>query len=341
MTDPAVLKAQLPRTWPVFFAHHGSFTVTQQQVIPRVLAGHNTLVVAATAAGKTEAAIAPLLERHVLSADARHAAPALRILYVCPTRALVRDLYERLALPFQNLGVSLIMKSGDTGPVSILQPPTVLITTPESTDSLLTRGPRLLATLAAVVLDEIHLFDHSVRGDHLRCLLHRIEHIRRYHMTEQGGQYAPLQRVALSATVPDAAGVASRYLDGGDNQAWAIVQIPGSRRLHAHVQPMSGLGDLTATLALHMAGRNALRKALVFCNTRNEVEQVAAFLRSHLSADAAVFVHYSNLDSVLRREVEAGFAAAPVALCVCTSTLELGIDIGSIDHVVQIGPPPS
>ncbi|MEI2693185.1 MAG: DEAD/DEAH box helicase [Anaerolineae bacterium] len=131
---------------------------------------------APTASGKTEAVIAPLLERHLLGAEAPHdGEPALRILYICPTRALVRDLYERLAPALAQLQVTLGMKSGDTGPVSASRPPTVLITTPESTNSLLTREPRLLAGLQAIVLDEIHLFDGGVRGDHLRCLLRRIE----------------------------------------------------------------------------------------------------------------------------------------------------------------------
>ena len=342
MLDPAELKAQLNRTWPVFFARHGNFTAVQQRAMPPILSGQNTLVIAATAAGKTEAAIAPLLERHVLGDASAACPPELRILYICPTRALVRDLYERLAGPLRTLGVSLTMKSGDTGPVSLDQPPTVLITTPESTDSLLTRGPRILGALRAVVLDEIHLFDGGVRGDHLRCLLRRIDTVRRYASAEQGVACIPLQRVALSATVPDGAGVAERYLaDPAGGLPAAVVAVDGNRRLHAHLASMAGLDDLVAALALHMGGRSALRKALVFCNTRAEVEQVAAYLRGHLRSQAAIFVHYSNLDPALRREVEEGFAAAPVALCVCTSTLELGIDIGSVDHVVLVGPPPT
>jgi len=162
MVDPIHLKDQLSHTWPAFFARHGNFTPVQQQALPPILAGKNTLVIAATASGKTEAALAPLLERHLFGDDSvANPQPALRILYICPTRALVRDLYERLAPPLQTLGVTVMMKSGDTGPVSTTHPPTVLITTPESTDSLLTRAPRLLTTLRAFVLDEVHLFGTS------------------------------------------------------------------------------------------------------------------------------------------------------------------------------------
>jgi ATP-dependent helicase Lhr and Lhr-like helicase len=319
-----LLKDDLPHTWPVFFARHGNFTETQRQAIPPILAGNDTLVVAPTAAGKTEAVIAPLIERFL---PVRQPSPALRILYICPTRALVRDLFERLALPLSALGVSLMMKSGDTGPVPAEHPPTVLLTTPESTDSLLTRAPRLFTTLQAIVLDEIHLFDNSPRGDHIRCLLPRMERIRDY--AEPGIPGA--QRVALSATVPDPAGVAARYL----NQAQVVI-VPGGRRIVADIVPMYGLADLVAALAARPS-----RKSLLFCNTRNEVEQVAAYLRQHLPYEAAVFVHYSNLDSIMRREVEQGFAAASVAVCVSSSTLELGIDIGSIDDVVLMGAPPT
>ncbi len=369
------LKSSLPHTWPVFFARHGNFTEAQRQAIPPILAGHPTLIMAATAAGKTEAALAPLLERHLYATPpANPPMAALRILYLCPTRALVRDLYERLKLPLESLGVALSMKSGDTGPVSVGQPPTVLITTPESTDSLLTRAPRLFTTLRALVLDEIHLFDNSPRGDHLRCLLWRIESIQRYHQGQVGvGAVTAIQRVALSATVPDPTGVAQRYLltrrtqvdpqitpippilsgqapalgteepKGEQEEEIKIVEVAGSRKLLAEVVPMYGLRDLVSALTLRAATSNpqAPRKTLIFCNTRNEVEQVAAYLRQELPYAAEIFVHYSNLDPAVRLAVEERFAAAPVALCVSTSTLELGIDIGSIDEVALIGPPPT
>jgi ATP-dependent Lhr-like helicase len=320
--EARALKASLPHTWPAFFAIHGAFTEVQRRAIPVILAGQDALLVAATASGKTEAAVAPLVERHVVNA----ADDGLRLLYICPTRALVRDLYERLAQPMSATGVSLAMKSGDTGPVSHRRPPTVLITTPESTDSLLTRTPRLFVNLAAVVLDEIHLFDGSARGDHLRCLLRRLEMIRAY-----AEQSTPAQRIALSATVATPEAVASRYLNDP-----AVVQLAGRRALEPAIVPIYDLDDLAAALS-----RRAARKTLVFCNTRHEVEQVATFLRASLTFEAPVFVHYSNLDPGLRREVEARFAEASAAICVSSSTLELGIDIGSIDEVALVGPPPT
>ena len=112
MTDPTWIKTRLPRTWPIFFARHGSFTSVQEQAIPAILDGRNTLIVSATASGKTEAAIAPLLERHILKRG--RTAGRLQILYICPTKALVRDLYERLRQPLDRLGVTVKMKSGES-----------------------------------------------------------------------------------------------------------------------------------------------------------------------------------------------------------------------------------
>lgn len=339
MMVPLLLKSRLPHTWTPFFARHGNFTQVQTAAIPPILDGENVLVIAATASGKTEAAVAPLLERHCLGPNAP-TDPQVRVLYICPTRALVRDLYERLQGPLDLLAVSLSMKSGDTGPVSTTQPPTVLITTPESTDSLLTRAPRLLADLRAIVIDEIHLFDGGPRGDHLRCLLPRIEYVRRYRSRELRIDYVPAQRIALSATVPDTMGINRRYLTVDGASAPRIVAVPGARQIVAEIQPMHNLDDLATALTLRASGDQEIRKSLIFCNTRAEVEQTASFLRAALPFEAAIFAHYSNLDPALRLDVERGFAEASVALCVSTSTLELGIDIGSIDDVVLIGPPP-
>ena len=359
--SPLEIRKRLSHTWFAFFAQHGSLTSIQQAAIPPILEGKNALITAATAAGKTEAAVVPLVQRYFFpSPDSakRHSSlqtpqqTGLQILYICPTRALTKDLYERLKRPLAALDVSFAIKTGDTAAVSLKAPPSLLITTPESTDSLLTRGPRLFINLAAIVLDEIHLFDHTERGDHLRCLLRRIEHIRAYHQQQTKQKIRPLQRIALSATVPDPTGVAQRYLSdqAGENApiespSYEIISVPGHREIDADVVQIAGLADVVRQIT-QRAGERAyasapVRKSLFFCNTRNEVEESAAYLRRHLQFEARVFVHYSNLDARLRAEVEADFAAASVAICVCTSTLELGIDIGSIDDVILLGAPPT
>jgi ATP-dependent Lhr-like helicase len=323
MLTPEEIKEQIPHTWPLFFARHGQFTTVQRQTIPFILNGRDILVISATATGKTEAVIAPLLERHWSQLRQSQ----LTILYVCPTRALVNDLYGRLYPALSHTGIKLTTKTGDTGPINATRPPAFLITTPESLDSLLTRMPRLFVDLQAIVLDEIHLFDNTPRGDQVRCLLPRLETIRQYARPE----VPRTQRIALSATVPHPAGVASRYLHESE-----IVVVPGGRPIEADVAPLYDLGELRAALA-----QRAVQKSLIFCNSREQVEQTAAYLRQHLPHHAEIFVHYSNLDSGVRREVETRFAAAAVAICVCTSTLELGIDIGTVDDVVLLGAPPN
>lgn len=319
------VKARIPHTWTLFFARHGRFTPIQQQAIPPILDGNDTLVIAATASGKTEAVIAPLLERNwrrLLQPGLQQ--PGLQLLYICPTRALVRDLYERLYPALDDTGITLGMKTGDVALTR--QPPAILLTTPESTDALLTRNPKLFILLQGIVLDEIHLFDNTPRGDQLRCLLPRLERIRQY---AQPGS-APAQRVALSATVPDPDGVARRYL-----QQPVVVQVPGGRPVAAEIRPLYNLDELIQALA-----QRPSYKSLIFCNSRAKVEETAVALRHALPHHADIFVHYSNLETAVRRDVEERFAAAAVAVCVSTSTLELGVDIGSVDDVVLLGAPP-
>ncbi len=321
LTQPEV-KSRIPHTWSLFFAKHGRFTPIQQQTIPPILDGEDVLAIAATASGKTEAVIAPLLER--LWDSLQHAC-RLQLLYICPTRALVRDLYERLLPILDDTGISIGMKTGDAA--RRRDTPSILITTPESVDSMLTRSPKMFIGLQAIVLDEIHLFDNTPRGDHVRCLLPRIERIRQYARPEA----APMQRAALSATVHHPAGVAERYLHEG-----IIVQVHGGREIEADIRPLYDLSELINALDTRPA-----RKTLLFCNSRREVEETAVYLRQNLSHHADIFVHYSNLDGGMRRDVETRFAEAATAVCVSTSTLELGIDIGSVDDVVLLGAPPN
>ncbi len=315
------VKSHIPHTWPLFFRQHGRFTPIQQKAIVPILDGHDVLAIAATASGKTEAIVAPLVERYWRSLQQA----GLTILYICPTRALVRDLYERIQPILAAADISVGMKTGDTKGVDAKRPSSILLTTPESTDSLLTRVPKLFIGLKAIVLDEIHLFDNTPRGDHLRCLLPRIERIRQY----ANPATKPMQRVALSATIPDPKGVAKRYLHEG-----VIINIAGSREIVAEVLPLYDLTELVQALA-----QRASQKSLLFCNSRSEVEQTAVYLRQHLPHHAEIFVHYSNLDGKMRQDVETRFAAAAVAVCVTTATLELGIDIGSVDDVVLLGAP--
>jgi len=332
------LKEQLPRAWPAFFERHGSFTAVQEAAMPALLAGHDALVVAPTAGGKTEAALAPLVERYCTPAIP--GAPAARgpagptLLYIVPTRALVNDLAARLHGPLNTLNLRLAVRTGDRDTLRAGHPPDLLITTPESLDALLASRARLFANLRAVALDELHLLDGTPRGDQLRVLLRRLRRLRAYAAASGDAPTEDLQVVGLSATVTRPARVAARYCVEP-----RIVTVGGARALDVETLPLAA--DNVAELRDYLNAFRARgwRKALAFCATRAEVEAYAAVLRERSPFGDAVYVHYSNIEAERRRETERRFAADAAALLFATGTLELGIDIGDIDVVLLVGPP--
>lgn len=330
------LKERLPRTWPAFFGRHGSFTAAQVAVIPALLDGANALLDAPTASGKTAAVLAPLIERHCPPVPANAGErPAVSILYLTPTRALVNDLHERLAVPLHDLGLKIGAKTRDSA-FRPTRPPDLLLTTPESADALLAARAQLFANLRAIVIDELHLFDRTPRGDQLRVLLNRIRRIRAYATQQGDAPDAAMQYAALSATLDAPEAAVARYFAPAQ-----VIRVGGGRALNAEQLTLSpdGADEFLAFLATFRA--RGWRKALVFCNSRAEVETYATATRAASPFGHNVFVHYSNLEPRRRREVEQQFAAHEVAICFASSTLELGIDIGSIDAVILIGPPGS
>lgn len=331
------LKARLPRAWPAFFERHGNFSSAQLAAIPALLDGENAIVCAPTASGKTEAVVAPLVERHCPPIPVIH--PPLagpRILYLTPTRALANDLAGRLAPPLDALGLNLGVKTGDISSFRPARPPDVLITTPESTDSTLASNARLFANLRAVVIDELHLFDGTPRGDHLRALISRIRRIREYAGERGDAPDAAIQYAAISATIARPDDAAARYFADA-----RVIRVPGERRIEAELIALAP--DPAAALSEYLATFRARgwRKALAFCNSRAEIETYASLTRERSPFGHAVYVHYSNIETARRREIERQFAADGAAICFASSTLELGVDIGDIDVVILIGPPGS
>lgn len=334
MSDEArALKTRLPRTWPSFFAQHGLFTTAQRAAIPLILDGADVVVCAPTASGKTEAALAPLIERHLPPA----VPPALTVLYLTPTRALVNDLYQRLRDPLADMRLRVAIRTGDRDTFDARKAdPHILITTPESFDSLLTSRPQAFSHVRAVVIDELHVLDGTSRGDQLRVLILRLRWIRNYAHQTGDAPDSTLQGVMLSATLsrPDAVG--ARYFPA----AQAVI-VEGGRALNAEFLALTDASTAPLIEHLNLARQRGWRKVLAFCSTRAEVEGYAATVRqARQPFGEAVYVHYSNLSTQRRLEVEDGFGNAEVALCFASSTLELGIDIGTIDHVIVIGAPP-
>ena len=329
MTNQHHLKDQLPHTWDAFFARFGRFTDIQAQAIPPLLEGHNCVIVSATASGKTEAALAPLLELHKQHQPPKH---KLLLLYLVPTRALARDLARRLAQPLEKLALSLRVKTGDEPALNTERPPTLLITTPESLDSLLTNAPRMLKDLRAVIIDELHIFDNTVRGDQLRILLNRLRRLKRYAFTRGDTASERLQYCALSATIHDPVTVAARYFNDAH-----VIQVAGQRAIDAALIELEDAATLIHQFA-HLQKRG-IKKVLAFCASRAECEEFAHCLKPNSPFGDNVFVHHASLAANVRRAVETNFTHANAALCFATSTLELGIDIGDVDLVVLIGAP--
>lgn len=300
----------------------------QEAATAPLLAGEHALLIAPTAGGKTEAAVFPLLSR-LLSNDW---AP-LSVLYVCPLRALLNDLHPRLGRYADLLGRRAGIWHGDIA-ASAKQalrrhPPDLLLSTPESLEGMLVSS-RLDHTgffghVRAVVIDEIHAFAGDDRGWHLLALLERIGRI-------SGRE---LQRVGLSATVgnPEALlGWLAGPCAGGrrvvfDPQAQAPGAAPEVR--------LDWVGSLS-NAARVIAGLHRGEKRLVFCDSRTGTEELAHQLRV---LGLAPMVSHSSLGRELRSHAERTFSEATEGVMVATSTLELGIDIGDLDRVLQIDAP--
>jgi ATP-dependent Lhr-like helicase len=325
------IRAALSRTWNPFFARFGRLTDVQVRAIPAILSGHNVVVISPAASGKTEAVVAPVVERLLSrspNAELRTRKSAdpgssvggrsLAVLYVSPTRALVNDLYRRLVEPLEYLELRLARKTGDHPSIDESRLPFMLITTPESFDSLLCRHTRIFKGLSAVILDELHLLDNTPRGDQLRVLLERLRLVN-----------ADIHYHALSATIDDL-DIGRRYFP-----APVVVRVPGRREIDEELMPM---GDGWSERVIEELQRRECRKVLCFFNARSHAEEYAKLLNRPPFTNR-VWVHHASLTREAREGVEATMNREKSGLLCCTSTLELGIDIGDIDGVVLVRPP--
>lgn len=309
----SLVRNRLKYSWRPFFSRYGRLSPIQTKTIPKILDGFNVVASAPTASGKTESVVAPVAERCIAERW-----EGLSTLYIVPTRALANDMLWRLAGPLADMGLKTALKHGDR-PALPVQTPNWLITTPESLDSLLCRKPYLFLHLRTVIIDEIHLLDGSARGDQLRLLLVRLRRL----ITPRH-----LSVHLLSATLANPEEVAQRYM-----QAYEIVTVAGQREADYRI------------LASHEEVKKLARdlkwkKLLCFCNKRKTVEKVAAELVD-LWSPYPVVIHHGSLSRQVREEAEQVMKEVPVAICVSTSTLEIGIDIGDIDVVVLAEPPSS
>jgi ATP-dependent Lhr-like helicase len=315
--NPEEIKRRLRRTWVPFFSRFGKFTPIQELSIPHILNRENVVVISPAATGKTEAVIAPLIENVIENRDSESEFNGLKILYISPTRALVNDLYRRLIDPINYVGITLARKTGDRPQLDYRKLPGVLLTTPESFDSLLARHPPIFINLTSVVLDEIHLLDNTPRGDQLRVCLRRLRKINN-----------KLHYCALSATIDDL-DIGTRYFSNSK-----VCFLKSAREIESILITNK---NFVPRLLEILKQRNS-RKILVFFNARSLAELYSQNFNLPPFHDA-VLVHHASLQKQRREDVERQMNNSDRAILCATSTLELGIDIGDVDCIVLYRPP--
>jgi len=321
----------------------------QEQAIDPVLDGSDTLLLAPTAGGKTEAAMFPLL-----TAMDRQRWQGLSVIYVCPLKALLNNLLPRLESYTGWLGRRAALWHGDTTGARrraiLAAPPDVLLTTPESLESMLVSTHvdhrRLFADLCAVVIDEVHAFGGDDRGWHLLAVLERLTKIRGRAM----------QRIGLSATVGNpgdllrwiqgsAAGIRSGMIVAPDTAS--PVNADGRVRSEVPRTAATALPAADADIELDYVGSlaNAAKviavlyrgeKRLVFCDSKQLVEELGAQLRG---LGVTTHLIHASLSLDERHHAELAFAQGRDCVIVSTSALELGLDVGDLDRVIQINAP--
>lgn len=297
----------------------------QERAIEAILPGHNCVVLAPTAGGKTESAFFPLLSRM----DTEDWRP-VSVLYVTPLRALLNNQEPRLSRYAMLMGRRAVKWHGDVTPAQrrafIDEPADILLTTPESLEVMLMSSSvparRLFAGLQAVVIDEIHAFVADDRGGHLSALIERLSRLCQ----------RDVQRIGLSATVGNPEEILA-WLAGSSQRAGQVVAVPAVANPPELAVDYVGSRENAARIA---AALHPGRKRLVFVDSRRGVEAVGGAMRS---TGVEVYLTHSSLAKSERERAEAAFAERSDCAIVTTSVLELGIDIGDLDHVLQVDCP--
>jgi superfamily II DNA/RNA helicase len=317
---------QLPNTYRAFYGAFAALHSFQREVIAPILNGQDLILQAATGSGKTEAVLAPCLER-VIRSEGFEA-----VLYVVPTRALVHDLRRRLEwLLHERLGLHLGIRTGDVKRLPGGQAD-VLLTTPESLDVMLGSSNRevraFLPRVTMLVVDEVHQLVQGYRGRHLAYVLQRLARRSRRR----------LQKIALSATLGEPEAI-RQALGLQEEAVWVSQAV--QRQIQPHLVHLKREpGELVGFID-DLALRFGVRKLLLFANSRSHCDQLFGWLRQRGYFQQAIYLHYSNLKLRQRQEVERQFQRRSQALCIATSTLELGIDVGDVDSVILYEPPES
>lgn len=350
------------RAW--FESTLGQPTPAQAEAWPSIKAGRHTLIAAPTGSGKTLAAFYAAIDDLVWQAQKSELPSVTRILYISPLKALSNDIERNLQVPLAGIedelflqgahpaGIRIAVRSGDTPQAErqkmLRKPPHILVTTPESLYLLLTsiHGRQMLRGVTTVIIDEIHAMLGDKRGSHLSLSLERLQSL-----TDQ-----PLQRIGLSATQKPIAMVAN-YLTGNHPASDCVIVDSGHNRkrdirIEVPSSPLSALmsnevwGELYERL-IELIKQH--QTTLVFVNTRRLSERLAMALSERLGADSLfgdagaslVSSHHGSMSKERRHKAEQQLKAGKLKVLVATASMELGIDIGAVDLVVQFASPNS
>jgi ATP-dependent Lhr-like helicase len=312
-------------------------TEPQEKTIPKIIEGKNVLLISPTATGKTEAAFLPVLS--MLLQEPR--APGIKVLYITPLRALNRDLLERLEWWCNNLDIKLAVRHGDTDTKERTRqsrsPPAILITTPETVQAVLS-GRLLrqhLQSLRWVIIDEVHELADNKRGSQLSLALERVRNL-------IGKDF---QMIGLSATIGTQKKVAQFLV--GNNRSVEIIHVPVAKIMRLQVifpQPNEEDVRLAGQLYTHPEVAARLRRirdymskhksVLLFTNTRSASEVLASRFKVW-NIDFPISIHHGSLAKPSRIAAETGLKRGDLKGLIATSSLELGIDVGTIDLVIQ------
>lgn len=296
---------------------------TQLAAIAPIHAGSHCLLLAPTAGGKTEAAAIPILSRML-----KESWPGTSVLYICPIKALLNNLEHRLTHYAGLVGRTVEVWHGDVSQSrkkkALQEAPDILLTTPESLEAMLISvrvdRPIWFGNLRAVIVDELHAFAADDRGWHMRSVLQRLEHYSKQ----------PLQRIGLSATVSNPVELLDWFSPVGDRCVVGSASV--STDADVTIDYVGTLENAATVISRLHRGE----KRLVFCDSRSSAEQLSSMLRAK---EVRTFVSHASLSASERRQAEAAFGEEKDCVIVATSTLELGIDVGDLDRVIQIDSP--
>ncbi|MEM2282828.1 MAG: DEAD/DEAH box helicase [Candidatus Hadarchaeales archaeon] len=316
-------------------------TLPQERAIPEILKGKNVLLIAPAGSGKTEAAFLPVLHQMLYLPRER----GIKLLYITPLRALNRDMLERLEWWCKSLDFRISVRHGDTEArerrIQALVPPDIMITTPE-TFQILLLGRRLsefLKPLRWVVVDEVHELAESKRGAQLSLTLERLREV-------VGRE---LQLVGLSATIGSPEEVA-RFLVGVGRPC-EVLDVSVAKRMEIEVvyprvrkedvqlaEKLYSFPEVAARLRAMRELMEGQRSVLIFTNTRPMAEILSSRFRLW-DVEAPLAVHHGSLSGAVRVRAEKALKAGEIRYLICTSSLELGLDIGTVDLVIQYNSP--